>query len=230
MLSQLVVTLLAVSPNLLTSAQVRKDEGVVRSPVIRDNVATWEGDNWDTDKTALINRTGVIEYDLGEVLPIKAALLQADNNDDYILWASVDGANFTPLWRAPPDPLAGMRTRTVATLDAKARYLRLTAEGGDGLFSVGELQVYARPEDLAASSLSRLPAPPPPPKPPPTVDWSWYVLLVLVVGLVLFFTRRMPKPGAAPAPAPAAEAKAPEEEEEEGGAAPEGPGEGEKKG
>jgi len=176
-------------------------------------VATWDGDNWDSDKTALINRTGVIEYDLGEVLPIRAALLQADNNDDYILWASVDGANFTPLWRAPPDPLPGMRTRTVATLDAKARYLRLTAEGGDGLFSVGELQVYARPEDLTANTLNRLPTPPPPPKPPPTVDRSWYVLLALVAGLVLFFTRRMPRP-AAPAPAPAAEAKAPEADAE----------------
>ncbi len=194
----LLPALLAAGPNLLVNAQVKRADGVTRTEILKDGWATWEGDNWDTPDTALVGKAAVLELDLGEVVPIAAARLQADNNDDYVLWGSEDGNSFTVLWRAPPDPLAGMRTRVTKKLKGRARYLRLTADGGDGLYSVGELQVFAAPDDLTDDSVKKKPRPPPPPRPPPVLDRSWFVLLALVILLALFFTRQLPR-DAAPA-------------------------------
>ncbi len=56
MKTTLIAILLAASaaPNLLTGAQLRKDEKVLRSAVIRDGQAPAEGDYWDSDATAVI--------------------------------------------------------------------------------------------------------------------------------------------------------------------------------
>lgn len=195
----LLPALLAAGPNLLVNAQVKKADGITRVEILKDGWATWEGDNWDTPDTALIGKGAVLELDLGEVVPIGAARLQADNNDDFVLWGSEDGNTFSVLWRAPPDPLAGMRTRVTKKLQGRARYLRLTADGGDGLYSVGELQVFAAPDDLTDDSIKKKPRPPPPPRPPPVLDRSWFVLLALVILLALFFTRQLPRDAAAAA-------------------------------
>jgi hypothetical protein len=154
-LSSLLAVSLAASPGLLPSAAVVRDEKVARSTVLRDGRAPAEGDNWDTPQTAIIAPDGVLVFDLGVEKHIAAGMLQGDNNDDYLISGSVDGVTYTPLWRVPPDPTPGMRTRTVNTLDANARYLRLTASGGDGLFSVGELMLFSTAAELTPDVVSR---------------------------------------------------------------------------
>jgi hypothetical protein len=196
--SFLLPLVLSAAPSLLLNAQLRKDQGVTRASVVRDGTATWEGDNWDTEFTAIVGRGAMLEWDLGEVLPIRAALLQGDNNDEYTLWASEDGLTFTPLWKVPLEPLAGMRTRTTKTLDAKARYLRLTADGGDGMYSVGEVQVFAEATALATETVTRRPTPPPPPRPLPIVDRSLYLVVALGALVAIYFSRRRQPLGAPP--------------------------------
>ncbi len=190
MISAVLVSVLAASPGLLPSAQVRKDTGITRSTVIRDLRGEYEGAPWDLQTAAIIAPDGVLEWDLGEVYPIEAALLQGDNNDDFILWASTDGQFFQPLWRAPPDPMAGLRTRTITTLKASARYLRLTAEGGDRMYSVSELMVFTKAAELTPEVLTRNPAPPPPPRPPPQLDGSMIIVGLLGASMVYWFYSR----------------------------------------
>ncbi len=178
---------------VLLSASVVAQDKVTRPEVMRDGIADWEGANWDTSNTAIIGKDGFIEYDLGEELPIGAALIQADNNDNYFLDGSLDGKTWTQLWKAQPDPLPGVRTRTIKTLNGRARYLKLYARGGDNLFSVGELQVFTRPELLDGETVKYNPAPPPPPKPPVKFDVSLIIVFALTGGLIYFFRYRPAK-------------------------------------
>ena len=44
-------------------------------------------------------------------MPIDAAYLQGDNNDDYVVAVSEDGTSFRELWVARPVAAAGLRGR-----------------------------------------------------------------------------------------------------------------------
>ncbi len=175
---------------VLLSATVRSQDKVTRAEVMRDGTAVWEGDNWDTAKTAIIGKDGFIEFDLGEELPIGAVLIQADNNDNYFLDGSTDGKSWTQLWKAQPDPLPGMRTRINKTLNGRARYLKLYARGGDNLFSVGELQVFTSAALLDGETVKYDPTPPPPPKPPVKFDLSLIIVFGLTAAMIYFFAYR----------------------------------------
>ena len=73
-----------------------------------------------------------VEYDLGKVTPISGAYLQGDNNDDYTVSVSEDGQSFKRLWVAAPVNEKGLRQRYSNKLSGSARYVRLSASGGDG--------------------------------------------------------------------------------------------------
>jgi hypothetical protein len=175
---------------LLQQAPLRKDQGVLRSTVVRDGRAEYEGAPWDSQLAAIMQPDGVLEWDLGDIVPIEAALLQGDNNDDFILWGSLDGNFFSPLWRAPQDAMAGLRTRTTRSLKAHARFLRLTAEGGDRMYSVGELMVFSHADELTDDAVAREPIPPPPPRPPPQLDGSIILVTLAAAYAVFWFWNR----------------------------------------
>jgi len=183
------------SANLLSVARVVKADGVQRVEVITDGQAATDGDVWNGPMAAIIPPKGEVVWDLGQQVPIEAALVQGDNNDVYILWASDDGTNWKQIWRAGPYSNDGLRTRTQGNLGASARFVKITGEGGDNLYSVGELQLYASGATLSNPPLMRKLPPPPPPAP---FNPSWLVLAVLTVGLFMFFTRRRPTAEAKP--------------------------------
>ncbi|MFH2093410.1 MAG: hypothetical protein ABIJ31_13710 [Pseudomonadota bacterium] len=93
--------------------------------------------------------------DLGAVYRIEAITLQADNNDDYSIEGSIDGNDFTPALTLGGDMGeidGGMETVStdkhnpqflpeLTLIPAKARYLRLTAGGGDEVYAVSEVMV-----------------------------------------------------------------------------------------
>ncbi|MHB8873679.1 MAG: hypothetical protein ACYC8T_08335 [Myxococcaceae bacterium] len=179
--------------NLLTSAQLRREEQVLRSSAIRDGQLAAEGDFWDTSLTAIIRPQGVMEFDLGKVTHLGAALLQGDNNDEYIVWGSRDGQAFEVVWRSGTDPNAGMRTRTTRSLNAEARYVRLTAQGGDAMYSVGELQLFSDAAQLTDGSFVRA-------SHASSNSTTWLILVAFAVGSFLFFRLRRIKPGDGPPP------------------------------
>ena len=118
-------------------------QGVKNVGRLTDGVYGNEGDEWLTDVTARFSSArSFVEYDLGAERQIRCALVQADNNDVYILSASQDGENWQSLWRVGAEAGAGMRLRN-HKLDTSARYVRLSATGGDALYSVSEIAVYA---------------------------------------------------------------------------------------
>jgi len=101
--------------------------------------------------------------DLGEVRRVTGVTLQVDNNDDYVLESSRDGAAYAPYVTVPAtagefewgmetvSTLAGHPEAVpgLAAAPVEARYLRLRGSGGDGAYAVSEVQVAS--ESLAAA-------------------------------------------------------------------------------
>jgi hypothetical protein len=146
---------LAAEGNLLKGKVPSQVEGINDPQRMTDGVAPPDGDEWKSTRTSVIPINGFAVWDLGEVKKLGAAMLQGDNNDDYLLEASVDGSAWTPLWRVHTVAEPGLRLRTIRTLEGSARYVRLTARGGDGSFSVSELELHSEPATLSDASLKR---------------------------------------------------------------------------
>jgi hypothetical protein len=128
--------------NLLGGKSPQASSGVLNAERMTDGVLATEGDFWQTNLTARLSTArSRVTYDLGAVKPVACALVQGDNNDTYRLEGSTDGTEFAPLWVAGPAEGAGMRLRQ-GTFTGSARYLRVSASGGDGLYTVSELAVY----------------------------------------------------------------------------------------
>ena len=90
-----------------------------------------EGEDWNAAAAAVLqSERAFVDYDLGQSVPIDAAYLQGDNNDDYVVSVSDDGKSFRELWVARPVASAGLRGRAADGLGGQGRWVRLSARGG----------------------------------------------------------------------------------------------------
>lgn len=186
--------------NILVGAKVEQT-GVPHTMRLTDGQLSVEGDPWDTAITARFdNPQGTVTWDLGADKPIRCALIQGDNNDTYILSGSADGKTWQPLWKAGAVDGAGMRTRQTQ-LNGTARYLSLAAQGGDNLYSVGELAVFSEcPKSWPKMSLNRIEASPSDEGTSGASSWSVSVGVLVAAAVVLVLLSRKRRP---PAPATA---------------------------
>lgn len=146
---------LAGEGNLLANKLPVRVEGITDPQRMTDGVAAPEGDEWRSTRTSVISPNGFAVWDLGEEKPIRAALLQGDNNDDYLLEGSIDNQTWAPLWRVHTLAEPGLRLRTIRTLQMPVRYVRLSAKGGDNSYSVSELELHSSPDTLTDTNLQR---------------------------------------------------------------------------
>ena len=175
-------------PNLLQAARVTRSDGCPKVALLADGVASTDGDVWDSPRAAMLAVSGVVEWDLGAVEHVSALRIQADNNDRYLISGSIDGATWTTIWVAGAVELPGIQTRTSPAFDTQARFLRMTAEGGDSMYSVSELELFDSQAALLGAHLQRIaPPPPPPPAPPPPFDSGWLVVLGVTAAIIGYF-------------------------------------------
>lgn len=180
----------ASSPNVLRRATVRRNQGAAYPDRIADGIAPVDGDVWDSPWTTRFERDGVIEWDLGEIKHLEVFRLQADNNDFYHVQISVDGEHWSPAWTAKPViDIPGMQTRTSEVLDVNGRFLRMTAEGGDKMYSLGEFEAFESPQAMTGANLKRI-TPPPPPPPAPVNTAHLLVFGVAGLGAYLLYRVR----------------------------------------
>jgi len=97
-------------------------------------------------------------FDLGKSLELTGLVIQVDGDDGYVIEYSMDGLNYIHLLEIRPEHgevLEGMDTlgalpghrESLEDLEfwpIQARFLRLAAVGGEGVFSASELQVYIK--------------------------------------------------------------------------------------
>ena len=131
--------------NLLAGRLPIAHPGVAHPERLTDGVMPGAGDMWQTEHTSVLaNPEAHALYDLGASMEVTAVDLQGDNNDEYIVELSADQQTFRKLWAADPVSGEGMRRRSGRQLDGTGRYLRVRARGGDGFYSIGEIQAFCR--------------------------------------------------------------------------------------
>jgi len=111
---------------------------------LTDRQRALEGTPWNSEAAAFFRGAHAYAlFDLGKVTPIEAAYLQGDNNDQFVLEASENGTEFTTLWTAPAVSAQGLRARWASELGGRARFVRLSAIGGDSRVSASEIQLFS---------------------------------------------------------------------------------------
>ena len=131
--------------NLLAGKSPIANPGVTHTARLTNGVMPGSGDEWQTEHTSVLaNPKAHVLYDLGESIEVTAVDLQGDNNDEYIVELSDDQQTFTRLWVGDPVSGEGMRRRSGRELSGKGRYLRVRAQGGDGFYSLGEIQAFCQ--------------------------------------------------------------------------------------
>lgn len=117
----------------------------VRGQIVRvtDGEIAPEGAIWDAPIAVILDSpAATLTWDLGAVLRLQAAWIQADANDYYSVWGSTDGRSFRDLGRIDPVEGHGLRGRKLALGGMPVRYLRFGEGQGDGRYSVSEVSVF----------------------------------------------------------------------------------------
>ncbi len=113
--------------------------------LLTDETLAPEGAVWDAELAVLFDTgASTVTWDLGAATTINAMAIQADANDTYTAWGSLDGRDYRVLGHIDPATSHGLRTRTIETGGVAVRYLRVGEGVGDGSYSVSEVAAYCQ--------------------------------------------------------------------------------------
>jgi hypothetical protein len=165
-----------------------------RLPRITDGIAANEGAVWDAT-LAHVFETGAstVTYDLGQVVTLQALWVQADANDYYTVWGSLDGQTWKDLGRVDTaEGMHGLRGRSLSLGGAVARYFRFGEGEGDGFYSVSELQLFCSLPTPFPPKLRTVNAPALPVTKNFFSYWNdrasmWWELVLALMGLALLY-------------------------------------------
>ncbi len=116
-----------------------------------------QGSAWDGPDCVHWSDPSVsFEIDLGGVYRVDGIDMQADNNDNYLIEASLDGRHFARmLFMGSQIGEIGWGMQTVSTdrgsrhyfpglrfMPMRARYLRVSGHGGDRLYAISEVRIF----------------------------------------------------------------------------------------
>ncbi|MEI6206550.1 MAG: DUF1566 domain-containing protein [Desulfuromonadales bacterium] len=121
--------------------------------LITNGVFAPEATSWG-DSNYAVQLDGKLTVDLGQVYTgINRLKVQTDNNDTYRVEYSIDGITWSTFYDVAMITGYGLNTRYSGILaPVSARYLRIYQTGGDGLYSVSELQVFSLTNGTCGSS------------------------------------------------------------------------------
>jgi len=99
---------------------------------------------WDASLAALFETgASTVTWDLGQVVSVRLLAIQADANDTYNVWGSLDGKEYKVMGRSTPSLDTGCvcapRRGGMA-----ARFLRVGEGKGDSFYSVSEVAAYCQ--------------------------------------------------------------------------------------
>jgi hypothetical protein len=121
--------------------------------IFRPAATTWNDGSvwWDAFESSGASAANSIEIDLGASFDISGFIVQADDNDTYLV-ETWNGASWIAAWDVPAVGGFGLQTRPnpadqteIFNLAAPVSTdrLRFTGTDGDGFFSVSEIQAFA---------------------------------------------------------------------------------------
>ncbi|MBI3541035.1 MAG: hypothetical protein HY073_02720 [Deltaproteobacteria bacterium] len=151
--------ILCTDANLLAGL-TPQSKGQVRPPLnfLSDGKIYEEGAFWDEPQDVLIWPQATLLYDLGHENKITAAFIQADNNDLYLVEGSNNGKDFSSIALFSPVAVQGLQSRWVSGIKGQARYLRVSASGGDNFYSISELGLFCKTPAVFPPKLAIIPS------------------------------------------------------------------------
>jgi hypothetical protein len=113
--------------------------------LLTDETVAPEGAVWDASLAAIL-QTGAstVTWDLGQVISVRHLAIQADANDTYNFWGSLDGKGYKLMGQIDPATGHGLRMRTLDVGGMAARFLRVGEGKGDGFYSISEVAAYCQ--------------------------------------------------------------------------------------
>jgi len=129
---------------------------------LTDETLAPEGAVWDATLAVLFDTgASTVTWDLGAAATVNALAIQADANDTYTAWGSLDGRDYRVLGHIDPVPNNhGLRLRTIETGGVAVRYLRVGEGVGDGSYSVSEVAAYCQKPTPFPAKMRVVDAPP----------------------------------------------------------------------
>jgi hypothetical protein len=129
--------------------------------LLTDETLAPEGAVWDAAPAVLFDTgASTVTWDLGAATTINALAIQADANDTYTAWGSLDGRDYRVLGHIDPVPNHGLRRRTIETGGVALRYLRIGEGVGDNSYSVSEVAAYCQKPTPFPAQMRVVDAPP----------------------------------------------------------------------
>ncbi len=119
---------------------------------LTDGIFRPAGTQWQSGTVWWTGTSAMLEIGLDGPVEVGGAIVQADNNDTYRMWyRDLGTGTFNELWTIGAVGGAGMRTRPDASDDGEVFFfassvmtdtIRIAAIGGDGSYSLSEVQVW----------------------------------------------------------------------------------------
>jgi hypothetical protein len=165
-----------------------------------------EGAMWNAPAVATVldDPAAELTYDLGAVVPLQALYVQADANDVYHLWSSLDGREFRPIAEVGiAEGVHGLRSRKLSLGGIPTRFLRIGEGVGDNAYSVSEIQAFCQLPTPFPPNIPEVAAPPAQVATNFFTYWNnessaFWEFLLAIIGLMLLYVdfddRRSEKP------------------------------------
>jgi hypothetical protein len=173
---------------------VRRDLGL-----LTDEQITPEGSMWDSQPAVIFDTAAsTVTWDLGAVTTIRSFAIQADANDTYTIWGSMDGKDFKVYGQIDPVPNHGLRMRTLNVSGMVARYIKFGEGVGDNAYSASEVAAYCQTPSPFPPSMKVVEAPAATVPPKKLLDYwdndasiRWEFILACLGFLFLWWERRV---------------------------------------
>jgi hypothetical protein len=121
-------------------------------PLLTDGYIPPEGTIWTNDTNVWWYGTApTFTLQFNSVYTLDGIRIQVDNNDDYLIQYSLNGSAWSDLYTIPSgngNIGNGMDTFNQAEINfapVDARYIRVQATGGDGMYAISEVQAFGTP-------------------------------------------------------------------------------------
>jgi hypothetical protein len=173
--------------------------------LLTDESIAPEGAQWDSTPAAIFETgASIVTWDLGDVTLIRSLALQADANDTYTVWGSLDGKEYKVFGQLDPVPNHGLRMRVLNLGGMPARYLRLGEGVGDSFYSVSEFAAYCQVPSPFPPAMKVVDAPQAAVPPKKLLDYwdndasaRWEMILA-ILGIVFIWWETKVRPGGKP--------------------------------
>jgi len=131
--------------------------------LVTDESVAPEGAQWDSPVAIVLDTPAAsVTYDLGQPTSVSAFYVQADANDTYKIFGSLDGTPSSFKMLAEVDTVQGhgLRGRTLNISPTTVRFVRIGEGLGDGFYSISEFAAYCRAPTPFPPQFRKVDAPP----------------------------------------------------------------------